>query len=160
MARVSLLPHRSDWTELERDAVAMLECHIANRGEWRPGDVERTPLTLSHIQWWLGKTGARRRSRDYAREVLATLVGMGLLRDTGEVLTPRRQPRDSGRSYWWRVFEVLPITKLRAARYAERLGSASPVSLYRFARCQGLIPRRSKPRPGSVQWAFMHTGPP
>jgi len=56
MKRVSLLPHRNDWSELERDAVTTLECHIANRGNWRRGDVERTPLTLSHIQWWLRKT--------------------------------------------------------------------------------------------------------
>ena len=71
MKRVTLLPHRNDWTEIQRDAVTMLECHIANRGTWRPGDVERTPLTLSHIQHWLRKNGARRRGRDYARDVLS-----------------------------------------------------------------------------------------
>ena len=46
---VSLLPHRTDWTELQRDAVTMLECHIANRGTWRRGDVER--LGPSHRSW-------------------------------------------------------------------------------------------------------------
>ncbi len=48
--RVSLIEHDSGWTEPERDAVIMLECHIANRGSWRPADVETTPLTLAHIQ--------------------------------------------------------------------------------------------------------------
>jgi hypothetical protein len=34
MKRVSLLPHRKTWTEIERDSVKMLECYIASRG-WR-----------------------------------------------------------------------------------------------------------------------------
>lgn len=165
MKRVSLLPHRNDWTELERDAVTMLECHIANRGSWRRGDVERTPLTLSHIQWWLRKTGARRRGRDYAREVLETLVRMNLLRDTGQVLLPRRQPRSSLHSYWWRIFEVLPITRLKggtpASLASTSLGSASfIVSLRGYLIRQGVIRSRSTPAPGSIQWAYLHSGPP
>jgi hypothetical protein len=39
MRRVSLLPHRNTWTEIERDAVKVLECYIANRGWHPPGDV-------------------------------------------------------------------------------------------------------------------------
>ena len=112
MNRVSLLPHRNDWTEIQHDAVKMLEYVVGNRGSWRRGDVERIPLTLSHIQWWLRKTGARRRGRDYARDVLRTLVEMGLLEDTGQVILPRRQPRPSAHSYY-RVFEVLPVTRLK-----------------------------------------------
>lgn len=46
--RATLVEHDSGWTEFERDAVIMLECHIANRGSWRPGDAETTPLTLAH----------------------------------------------------------------------------------------------------------------
>jgi hypothetical protein len=72
MRRVSLLPHRNTWTEIERDAVKVLECYIANRGWHRPGDVVEIPWTVGHVQWWLRKTGARRRGRDYARAVLAT----------------------------------------------------------------------------------------
>lgn len=68
----------------------MLEYVVAHRGNWRRGDVERIPLTLFFIQWWLRKTGARRRGRDYARDLLATLVEMGLLEDTGPVLLPPR----------------------------------------------------------------------
>ena len=110
MNRVSLLPHRNDWTEIQHDAVKMLEYVVGNRGSWRRGDVER--VTLSHIQWWLRKTGARRRGRDYARDVLRTLVEMGLLEDTGQVILPRRQPRPAAHSYY-RVFEVLPVTRLK-----------------------------------------------
>lgn len=90
--RVSLLPHRHDWTEIQRDAVTMLECHIANRGSWRRGDVERTPLTLSHIQWWLRKTGARRSGRDYARDVLRELVQMQFLKTPGKFSSPVNSP--------------------------------------------------------------------
>jgi hypothetical protein len=35
--------------------VKRLEYVVGNRGSWRRGDVERIPLTLSHIQWWLRK---------------------------------------------------------------------------------------------------------
>lgn len=92
LPRVSLLPHRNDWSELERDAVAVIEHALAMRGLDRPGDVVQTPWTLSYVQRWLGRTKARRRGRDYARTVRATLVEVELLRDTGEVLKPRRQP--------------------------------------------------------------------
>jgi hypothetical protein len=164
MRRVSLLPHRNTWTEIERDAVKVLECYIANRGWHRPGDVVEIPWTVGHVQWWLRKTGARRRGRDYARAVLATLVRMDLLRDTGTVLKPRRQPRNRLRSYWWRVFQVVPI--LRASwRGAYPHRSASPIvaSLCRFLRRQGLVSPRRRPSEfsrGSVQWVFAHTGPP
>jgi hypothetical protein len=93
MRRVSLLPHRNTWTEIERDAVKVLECYIANRGWHRQGEVVEVPWTVGHIQLWLRKTEARRQGRDYARAVLATLQRMELLRDTGTVLKPRRQPR-------------------------------------------------------------------
>ena len=166
--RVSLLPHRHDWTEIQRDAVTMLECHIANRGSWRRGDVERTPLTLSHIQWWLRKTGARRSGRDYARDVLREPVQMQLLKDTGQVLKPCKQPRKSEHVYWWRVFEVLPIARAKEAarRTSASLAGGSArlrrgtVSLRGWLRCQGVIRTPSKPLKGSVQWVFMHTGPP
>ncbi len=117
-SRVSLLPHRNDWTEIQHDAVKTLEYVVAHRGNWRRGDVERIPLTLFFIQHWLRWTGARRSRRDYARDVLATLVEMEILEDTGQVLPPRRQPRPSTHSYWYRVFEVLPITHLKAGALA------------------------------------------
>lgn len=170
MKRVTLLPHRNDWTEIQRDAVTMLECHIANRGTWRPGDVERTPLTLSHIQHWLRKTGARRRGRDYARDVLRVLVEMNLLRDLGkdQVLKPRKQPHNSEHTYWWRVFEVVPIARAKEAarRTSASLAAGSTrlrletVSLCGWLRRQGVIRSKPKPSPGSVQEAFAVHGPP
>jgi hypothetical protein len=111
MKRVSLLPHSNSWTETERDAVKLLECYVANRGWHRTCEVVEVPLTVGHVQRWLRKTGARRRGRDYAREMLATLQRMELLRDTGTAMKPRRQPRNRLRSYWWRVFQVVPILR-------------------------------------------------
>jgi len=163
--RVSLLPHRNDWPEIVHDAVKMLEYNVANRGSWRRGDVEKIPLTLSHIQWWLRKTGARRSGRDYARDVLATLVEMGLLRDTGQALLPRRQPSPSTHSYWYRLFEVIPITRLKWGGLAS-LGSTSlgsrreTVFLRGWLLRQGVIRPRSTPVKKSVQWVYLHSGPP
>jgi hypothetical protein len=161
MRRVSLLPHRNTWTEIERDAVKVLECYIANRGWHRPGEVVEVPWTVGHVQLWLRKTGARRQGRDYARAVLAMLQRMELLRDTGTVLKPRRQPRNLCHSYWWRVFEVVPITRASWwGAYPHRSGSPSVASLRRFLKRQGLVRPRRHPRPGSVQWVFAHSGPP
>jgi len=161
MRRVSLLPHLNSWTEIERDAVKVLECYIANRGWHRAGDVVEIPLTIGHAQLWLRKTEARRQGRDYARQVLATLVRMELLRDTGTVMKPRRQPRNRLRSYWWRVFQVALI--IRASwwgAYPHRSASPSVASLCRFLRSQGLAPKSSWSSRGSVQWVFAHSGPP
>jgi hypothetical protein len=161
LERVSLLPHRSTWTEIESDAVKVLECYIASRGWHRPGEVQEVPLTVGHVQFRLQKTGARRGGRDYARAVLATLQRMELLRDTGTVMKPRRQPRNLRHSYWWRVFQVIPI--LRASwhgAYPHRSASPSVASLRRFLVCQGRVQRRKKANPGSVQWVFANSGPP
>jgi hypothetical protein len=161
MRRVSLLPHRNTWTEIERDAVKVLECYIANRGWHRPGEVVEVPWTLGHVQLWLRKTEARRQGRDYAREVLATLVHMELLRDTGTVLKPRRQPRNLRHSYWWRVFQVVPIMRASwCGAYPHRSASPSVASLRLFLKRQGLVRQSSHAREGSVQWVFAHSGPP
>jgi hypothetical protein len=114
---------------------------------------------------------------------------------TGEVKKPRRDPnrmaarerfgrgrpesheggRDAqpstSRSYWWRVFRVVPLAKVLRVSGAMQHGAYAHfvevpqalASLSAWAARQGLISRRrgSKgARPGSVQWAFMHTGPP
>ena len=137
MRRVSLLPHRNTWTEIERDAVKVLECYIANRGWHRPGEVVEVPWTVGHVQLWLRKTEARRHGRDYARAVLATLQCMELLRDTGTVLKPRRQPRNLRHSYWLRVFQVVPIVRSSwRGAYPHRSASPSVASLCRFLRSQ------------------------
>jgi hypothetical protein len=159
MRRVSLLPFRNDWTLRQREAVVALECMVANRGDWRPGDVERIPITNSHMAWWLRKTFAHACGIDYARECLRDLVALGLIRDSGLALLPRKQPRTKpGSSFWWRLWEIVPITSARAL--ARLGGSAAPVSLYRWLLRQGVIRKKSVPSKGSVQWAFAHSGPP
>jgi hypothetical protein len=73
------------------------------------------------------------------------------------------------RSYWWRVYRVPALTRVLAAlnpRGAYARFEAVPqhlASLSAFLRRQGLFPRprrRSTPNPGSVQWVFLHSGPP
>jgi len=145
--RISLLPHRNDWSELQKDAVKTLEYAVANRGNWRRGDVVEIPLTLSHIQWWLEKTGARRKGRDYARDVRNALQRdpkIRLLRDTAELpgrkeantcrLLPRMQPdvaRKSGRSHWWPLYVVIPIAEAQRVWRERKRTSTSVPSLTR-----------------------------
>ena len=76
-----------------------------------PGEIQRTPWTLSYVQRWLRRTKARRRGRDYARDVLATLVQMELLRDTDEVMTTD-EAADEAAVVLWRVFEVVPVVRV------------------------------------------------
>jgi hypothetical protein len=165
MKRVSLLPHRNDWTEIQKDAVAVIEHALAMRALDRPGDLQQMPWTIGYVERWLKRTKARRRGRDYARQVLATLVEMELLCDTGEVMVPRKQPSRQ-RSYWWRVFEVIPVVRALSPRwkgtYARTPEPASRVtgSLCRLLGCQAPRKQRTKSRKGSIQWVFMHTGPP
>jgi hypothetical protein len=163
MKRVSLLPHRNDWTEIQMDAVAVIEHALAMRALDRPGDVHQMPWTIGYVQRWLKRTKARRRG--YARQVLATLTEIELLRDTDEVMTPRKQPSRQ-RSYWWRVFEVVPVVRALSPRwkgtYPRTPEPSSRVtgSLCRSLGCQPPRRRRTKPCKGSIQWVFMHTGPP
>lgn len=165
LPRVSLLPHRRDWTELERDAVNVIEHAIAMRALDRPGDVIETPWTLSYVQKWLRHTKARRRGRDYARQVLAKLVEMELLRDTDKVLTPTKQPSRQ-RSFWWRVFEVVPVVRALSPRWKGTYASTPEPApwvtgcLRRLLGCQVPRKQRTKPRKGSIQWVFAHSGPP
>ena len=87
-----------------------------------------------------------------------------------ETMVERAAPSLLGRSYWWRVFRVPALTKAREAvlpktAYTRTPGRPlTPVgSLSAFLSRQGLIPRprrRSRPNPGSVQWAFLDSGPP
>jgi hypothetical protein len=156
--RVSLISWRNDRTEIEKDTIVAVECMVANRGNWRRGDVATIPITVGFMQRWLKLTGARRRGRDYARDCIATAVELELIEDTKTVLKPRKQP-SSLDSYWWRVFSVCALRNLRSAHRSG--GSASlPVCLRRWADAQGLIYRRPRPSPGSVQWEFANYGPP
>jgi hypothetical protein len=74
-----------------------------------------------------------------------------------------------GRAYWWRIFQVPALTTALAVLRPQGAYAHVPdrpqhlASLSALLRRQGLIsPRRRgyKPIPGSVQWAFRHSGPP
>lgn len=142
---------------MQHDAVSVIEHALALRGFDRPGDVIETPWTIGYVQKWLRRTKARRQGRDYSRTVLATLVEMELLRDTGKVLTPRRQPSHL-RSRWWRVFEVVPVVRARdrsnhwKGAYANTPEPARRVtgSLCRFLRRKGLL----SPAPSLAEGRF------
>lgn len=74
------------------------------------------------------------------------------------------------RSYWWRVFRIVPLARvirasasLQGAYAYVRDVPQALASLSAWASRQGLISRRRGrrgARPGSVQWAFANTGPP
>jgi hypothetical protein len=87
--------------------------------------------------------------------------------------TPLEGGRDSQptlqHAYWWRVFRVPAITQvIKACKPLGAYGRFQTVpqrlaSLSAFLLRQGVILRPSRGRggnPGSVQWAFHHSGPP
>ena len=156
----------------------------------------RTFLTVRHMQRLLRGVGARCMGEKAAREAINYLCANGILEDTGEVKKPRQRPnriaarekfehqpstpnrsnytggRDAQptllRSYWWRVFRVVPLSAVLrtygAMRGAYAYISDVPqhlASLSAWAGRQGLISRsrgRRRARPGSVQWVFAHSG--
>jgi hypothetical protein len=156
-------------------------------------DGGETFLTVAHVQRLLRATGARRQGEKAAAEAIRWWQDFGLIVDTGKVKKPRakreriaarehfgqgRRPAEGGRdaqpsnlrSYWWRVFAIVPIARVLTA-YARMQGAYGrfgdvpqfPASLSAFLRRQGLIPgprRRRTVRPGSVQWVFLNSGPP
>jgi hypothetical protein len=94
-------------------------------------------------------------------------VGPDEQRETGG----RHAQPSSLRSRWWRVFRLPALDRLfsREGAYPRRSGHPlnqerqGEASLFRLLRCQGLVSSRRKKNqtsPGSVQWAFRHTGPP
>jgi hypothetical protein len=74
------------------------------------------------------------------------------------------------RSFWWRIYRIVPLSAvLRVTNNAVGAYSCyqdvpqALASLSAWAVRQGLIsrrPGRRGARPGSVQWAFYHSGPP
>jgi hypothetical protein len=150
-------------------------------------------LTVSWMQQLLRGVEARKRGKKAAAAAIFFLERSELIVDTGETKKPRRpggsvaraekfqkrgeivhqggkeaQP-SSFRSYWWRVFRVPALTRIR--RVLEPQGAYAHAedvpqhlaSLSAFLRRQGLLktPKRLKgANPGSVQWAFAHSGPP
>jgi hypothetical protein len=178
----------------QRAWVRALELHL----RWRFEQNRHAPLdsggetflTVSHVQKLLRCVGAPRRGE---AEAIAWWQDVDLIQDTGKMKKPELNPsrlaarehfgqgtvrseggRDaqpsSSRSYWWRVFVIVPIARVLAA-YARMQGAYGrfgdvphdSASLSAFLRRQGLIPcsrPRRTVRPGSVQWVFAHSGPP
>jgi hypothetical protein len=149
-------------------------------------------LTVGWMQGLLQAVGARKTGEEAARAAIASLEERGAIIDTGRTKKPRRAAdriaraekfqkqgpvtQEGGkeaqpsrlRSFWWRVFLVPALAKVRAAIPRGAYGRLEDVpqhlaSLSAFLRRQGLIPRpwrRSQPNPGSVQWVFANSGPP
>jgi hypothetical protein len=150
-------------------------------------------LTVRWMQRLLRTVEARKTGEKAAAAAISLLEQRGLIVDTGKTKKPRRPAEGIARaekfqtsgpigpeggkqgqpshfhSYWWRVFRVPALTRIRRAltpsgAYARFEGVPRHLaSLSAFLRRQGLISRprrRSRPNPGSAQWAFLHSGPP
>jgi hypothetical protein len=175
-----------EWSSLtrdEQDAVDALSWHVV----WRCRQ-KRHPalegedsifLTVKHVQRLLRAIGARKTGEKAAAGAIATMQAKGWIEDTGQTKKPRRgeqsieggkdsQPTNQ-RSYWWRVFRVAAISqaikalKPSGAYWQPQRAPRRVASLSAFLKRQGLISRpkrRSRPNPGSVQWVFLHSGPP
>ena len=183
--------------ENERAAVAALSLHIWARSRqmgnaaFEEGDC--VFLTVGWMQKLLRSVGARKRGEKAAAAAVSFLERRELIVDTGRTKKPRRSGRSiaraekfqkrgaivheggkeaqlfSLRSYWWRVFRVPALRRIRRAlepRGAYARSEDVPqhlASLSAFLRRQGLNSRpsrRSSPNRGSVQWVFLHSGPP
>jgi hypothetical protein len=149
-------------------------------------------LAVSWVQQLLQAGGARKTGAKAAAAAIAFLEERRLMVDTGKTKKPRRSSKriaraetfqktgavareggkeaqpTSQRSYWWRVFHVPALARVRTAIPRGAYWRLEDVpqhvaSLSAFLRRQGLISRprrRSYPNPGSVQWVFAHSGPP
>jgi hypothetical protein len=198
MARLRLLPpERYPMLSREQRAwVKALELHLLRRFQQNvhePLDNDgEIFLTVSHVQRLLRAVKAPRVGEKAAAEAIAWWQHVGLLEDTGKTKKPKASPsraaarehfgkgsrteggRDAQpstlRSYWWRVFRVVPVSRAPEA-FKKMQGAYGrfhevpqlPASLSALLERQGLIPRRRQRQsfsPGSVQWAFAHSGPP
>jgi hypothetical protein len=133
------------------------------------------------IEWWqafglIADTGKVKKPR-MRPERLAARAHFG--KTPANEQSDRHAPHEEGgrdaqpsnsRSYWWRVFAIVPIARVLAA-YARMQGAYGRLedvpqlsaSLSAFLRRQGLIPGPSRRRTvseRSVQWVFAHSGPP
>ena len=182
LGRVSVQPRHvtNALPESERIAVEVLELQLWLR-DHGPHDAfeildDGTPaifLTIGRVQELLRLIGARKRGRDYARQIRNEILpSLGLIEDTGLVKKPKKQTK-LGRSFWWNLYRVPVLEKLVSPKhgaYPERPGEPSPTghppglaSLYRVLKSQGLIwtrPQGWDPGSGTVQIAFRATGPP
>jgi hypothetical protein len=181
--------------EDERAAVSAFSLHLHWRTRqqrfpaFEGGD--ETILTVGWMRRLLRAVGARKTGSRAAAAAITWLEKSGLVEDTGQTMKPRRRPQNAelvepfgrqgrevelerraqsllGRCYWWRVFRVPALARVRASlRSAYPTAPGRPLKasgfLSAFVRCQAAKThnrRRSRPNPGSPQWAFRHSGPP
>ena len=195
----ALAPDLENLSGDQRDAVNALAQHMLLRleqTEFEPFDEDgKTFISNGWMQCRLRDVGARCQGEKAAAKALRWLCENGLLENTGEVKKPRRREnreaarekfgRGEGaaggeggrdpqpslhRSYWWRVYRVVPLSG--ALKAYEKLQGAYGrflevpqhlASLSAWAICQGLISHhrgRTGARSGSVQYAYLHSGPP
>jgi hypothetical protein len=196
--RLRLLPARQvqNLPREHRAWVAALELHLLGRFQQNTydplDDGGEIFLTDGYVKGLLEAVGAPRVGEKAAAEAIAWWQRVGLLEDTGKTKRPKASPQRAAarehfgsgtrteggrdaqpstqRSYWWRVFRVVPIARVIEA-YREMQGAYArlrgvpqlPASLSALLRRQGLIPRRRSPHEfsqGSVQWVFANSGPP
>ena len=177
----------------------MLAAHLLSRFKQdefeRFDDDGRTFLTTGYMQRRLREVGARCTGEKAAALALRWLCESGVIEDTGEVKKPRRRANrmaarekfgrgddaESGeggrdaqpspaRSYWWKVYRVVPLSavlrtyKALQGAYARLLEVPQHLaSLSAWAINQGLISRRRGRKgahPGSPRYGFHHSGPP
>jgi hypothetical protein len=180
--------------EDERAAVNAFSLHLhwRTRQQRFPAfEGNETFLTVPWMRLLLRAVGARKTGSRAAAAAITWLEEAGLIEDTGRTMKPRRQPQNAemvepfgrqgrevelerrapsllGRCYWWRVFRIPALTRVRASlRSAYPAAPGEPLKasgfLSAFVRCQAAKTRnrrRPRPNPGSPQWAFRHSGPP
>lgn len=171
----------ADWyalDDIDRQRVRALALHVIFRVEqeqYAPLEVGDHPgatiLTNAWVRELLRASGATFCGERAARQCIAAWKQLGLVRDTGDAATPSGQP-SRFHSFWYPVYEIRPIASARQAtrwRFRTWRGARATAlphqtaSLSAWLVRKGLIPRRpsgSRFSPGSVQWAFWHTGPP
>jgi hypothetical protein len=198
MARLHLLPARrvQALSPEHRAWVKALELHLERRFQQNIheplDDGGEIFLTVSHVQRLLKAVGAPRVGEKAAAAAIVWWQEAGILEDTGKTKKPKASPQRAAarehfgsgmrteggrdaqpstlRSYWWRVFRVIPISRVIQA-YRDMQGAYGRLrevpqlsaSLSALLERQGLIPRsrqRHNVSPGSVQWAFANSGPP
>lgn len=125
----------------------------------------RQALATMQERGWIEDTGRTKKPRRFPTSIerAERYAGGDIQTEGGRYAQPMLQ-----RSYWWRVFRVPVLTKVLASNPQGAYPTVKAVphslaSLLAFLRRQGVISkpkRRSRPNPGSVQWVFLHSGPP
>lgn len=162
--------HTKRFPAFDRDETFLTNGHVqrllkavnaTNTGE----KAARTALATMQERGWIIDTGRTKKPRRSPASIerAERYIGGDIQAEGGRYAQSSIQ-----RSYWWRVFRVPALTKVLASMPQGAYPNIKAVphdlaSLLAFLRRQGVISkpkRRSRPNPGSVQWAFMHSGPP